>query len=280
MMRKVPPAADPDSYVTSLGGWQRALVEELRAAVCAASGMQEVVKWGHLAYFSNGPVLLIRAEEHRVLFGFWRGQRLRAIEERLKPGGKYEMATLELREGASISPTVTRRLTREAIALNKALGDPTQSARPNNTSKGRRAESAPRVSAVGYSATPLWKKLGIKEGQRILLVNAPAKYEDCLQPLPAGVQFAGRMGANVDLAQVFVTEREDLSERLSALRKRMKADAALWISWPRKSSKVASTVTENTVRELALPLGFVDIKVCAVSEVWSGLKLVVRKALR
>lgn len=139
-MRNGTPATDPDSYVTALSGWQRARVEELRAAVCSTSGLQEVVKWGHLVYLSNGPVLLIRAEEHRVLFGFWRGQRLRAIEERLKPGGKYEMATLELREGATISPSVARRLTKEAIALNKTLGDPTQSAKPNKALKRRGAK--------------------------------------------------------------------------------------------------------------------------------------------
>jgi hypothetical protein len=142
MMRNGTLAADPDSYVTSLTGWQRARVEELRAAVCSSSGLQEVVKWGHLVYLSNGPVLLIRAEEHRVLFGFWRGQRLRAIEERLKPGGKYEMATLELREGANISPSVARRLTKEAIALNKSLGDPTQSAKPKNGLERQRAKRA------------------------------------------------------------------------------------------------------------------------------------------
>ena len=142
MMRKSTAAADPDSYVAALAGWQRACVEELRAAVCATSELEEVVKWGHLVYYSNGPVLLIRAQEERVLFGFWRGQRLRAIEERLKPGGKYEMATLELREGATISPAVVRRLTKEAIALNKSLGNPTESARPNKALKGRRAKRA------------------------------------------------------------------------------------------------------------------------------------------
>jgi hypothetical protein len=140
MMRKGPPAADPDSYVTALTGWQRARVEELRGVACAASGLRETVKWGHLVYFSNGPVLLIRAEEHRVLFGFWRGQRLRAIDERLKPGGKYEMATLELREGANISPSVARRLIREAKALNESLGDPTQGATPSSASKSRGAK--------------------------------------------------------------------------------------------------------------------------------------------
>jgi hypothetical protein len=87
------------------------------------------VKWGHLVYLANGPVLLIRAEDDRVLFGFWRGQRLRAIEPRLERGGKYEMATLELREGTAVDSATVRRLTREAVALNKKLGDPTLAAK-------------------------------------------------------------------------------------------------------------------------------------------------------
>jgi hypothetical protein len=126
VMRKVPPAANPDAYVDALTGWRRACVEDLRAAVRKAAKLEEVIKWGHLVYFSNGPVLLIRAEEERVLFGFWRGQRLQEIEPRLKGGGKYEMATLELREGMSIKPTVARRLAKEAVALNKSIGDPTK----------------------------------------------------------------------------------------------------------------------------------------------------------
>lgn len=91
-----------------------------------SSALEEVVKWGHLVYSSNGPVLLIRAEEHRVLFGFWRGRRLLAIEKRLKPGGKYEMATLELHENASVDAATARRLTQKAVALNATLGDPTK----------------------------------------------------------------------------------------------------------------------------------------------------------
>lgn len=125
-MKKSQPAADPDSYVASLQGWQRQLVEELRATVKASSPLDEAVKWGHLVYFSNGPVLLIRAEDERVLFGFWRGQRLRDTEPRLKPGGKYEMATLELREGMTVSPSTVRSLTEEAVALNAAIGNPTK----------------------------------------------------------------------------------------------------------------------------------------------------------
>ena len=89
----------------------------------------EVIKWGHLVYFSNGPLLLIRAEDERVLFGFWRGQHLRKIEPRLKPGGKYEMATLELRKGDTIDAKTIRELTRKAVALNKKLGDPTLAAK-------------------------------------------------------------------------------------------------------------------------------------------------------
>jgi hypothetical protein len=129
IMRKSP-AASPDAYVAELSGWKRTCVENLRGAVRAASDLEEVVKWGHLVYLSDGPVLLIRAEEERVLFGFWRGQQLRAIERRLKPGGKYEMATLELREGMTISSTTARRLTKAAVALNKSLGNPTHIARP------------------------------------------------------------------------------------------------------------------------------------------------------
>lgn len=125
-MRKSIPAADPDAYVAGLDGWRRSCVEDLRAAVRAAAALEEVVKWGHLVYLSNGPVLLIRAEEARVLFGFWRGQRLRGIEPGLKPGGKYEMATLELREGMALASATAAKLTREAFALNRKLGDPTQ----------------------------------------------------------------------------------------------------------------------------------------------------------
>lgn len=124
------PAANPDAYVMALAGWRRGLVESLREAVLGAGKLEEVIKWGHLVYFSDGPVLLIRAEEERVLFGFWRGQRLRGIEPRLKPGGKYEMATLELREGMSLAPATAAKLAKTAIALNETIGDPTLDAKP------------------------------------------------------------------------------------------------------------------------------------------------------
>ena len=128
MMKRAPVAATPDAYVAALSGWQRGMVEGLRATVLASAAVAEVIKWGHLVYLSNGPVLLIRAEEHRVLFGFWRGKRLREIHTPLKPGGKYEMASLELHEDDEISAALVRRLTREAVRLNAALGDPEQRA--------------------------------------------------------------------------------------------------------------------------------------------------------
>lgn len=125
-MQKTPPAANPDAYVAALDGWRRDLVERLRAAAQSAAKLDERVKWGHLVYFSNGPVLLIRAEAQRVLFGFWRGKRLLGIEPRLKPGGKYELATLDLREGMTISVATARKLVKQAVALNASVGDPTR----------------------------------------------------------------------------------------------------------------------------------------------------------
>jgi hypothetical protein len=124
-MKKSPPAESPDAYVSALTGWRRAFVEQLRESTLQAGKLEERIKWGHLLYFSNGPVLLIRAEENRVLFGFWRGKRLRDIDERLKPGGKYEMATLTLVNGDRVNAAGVRTLVKEAIRLNRELGDPT-----------------------------------------------------------------------------------------------------------------------------------------------------------
>jgi hypothetical protein len=100
-------------------------VEELRGAVVETGLFDERIKWGHLVYLANGPVLLIRAEEERVLFGFWRGKRLVAMESRLKPSGKYEMATMIYRKGDAVDAAISGRLAREAYRLNAELGDPT-----------------------------------------------------------------------------------------------------------------------------------------------------------
>ncbi|UUZ47530.1 DUF1801 domain-containing protein [Massilia sp. B-10] len=124
-MQKTIPAAHPDAYIASLSGWQQRYAAALRTAVGESGVLREVIKWGHLVYFMNGPVLLIRAEANRVLFGFWRGQRLQAIEPRLKSGGKYEMATLALTEHTPLERSTVLALVREAIILNAVLGDPT-----------------------------------------------------------------------------------------------------------------------------------------------------------
>jgi hypothetical protein len=132
----------------------------------------------------------------------------------------------------------------------------------------------------GYSGTPLAKKLGIKPGSRIRLVDAPADYETWLGPIPDGVRFEARLTASTDIVHVFSRDRAELGRRLTLYRKTLKSDGSVWVSWPKKTAKVATDIVEGTIRELALPLGFVDVKVCAVSEVWSGLKLVVRRELR
>jgi hypothetical protein len=133
---------------------------------------------------------------------------------------------------------------------------------------------------AGYSGTPLAKKLGYKPLTRAVLVGAPQGYAAMVEPLPEGVVFERAPTTKTDLVHVFVTERAVLARSLKSLRTTLRPDAAIWVSWPKKASKVATDITEDVIREVALPLGFVDIKVCAVSEVWSGLKLVVRKELR
>ncbi|MGC3966784.1 MAG: DUF1801 domain-containing protein [Pirellulales bacterium] len=143
-------AESPEAYLAGLDGWRLKLATTLRRAVSKAAPLDERLKWGHLVYFSNGPVCLIRAEAERVLFGFWRGQRLRDIEPRLKPGGKYEMATLELKEGDTIKPQVATKLVAAAVALNAEVGDPTKVA-PNRkppAAKKKRAATSPGKQPV------------------------------------------------------------------------------------------------------------------------------------
>ena len=128
-MLKSAAAASPEEYVKALSGWKRDRVETLRHLVRSSFDFSELVKWGHLVYLTNGPALLIRAEESRVLLGFWRGHRLISIESRLKPGGKYEMASLELLEATAFEPETVVQLARKAALLNERLGDPTKVAR-------------------------------------------------------------------------------------------------------------------------------------------------------
>jgi hypothetical protein len=133
---------------------------------------------------------------------------------------------------------------------------------------------------AGYSNTPLAKKLGVKEGSLVCVIAGPSKYRSLLTPLPAGVRFSETPNKTTELVHAFATERAELARMLKGLRRSLCDEAAVWVSWPKKSSKVPTDITEDTIREICLPLGFVDIKVCAVTDVWSGLKLVVRKELR
>ena len=132
----------------------------------------------------------------------------------------------------------------------------------------------------GYSGTPLPGKLGIKPGARVLAVDAPNTYRALISPLPLKAALVATLDGRVDIIHVFVTKKADLSRFLKSALGKMRSDAALWVSWPKRAAGVPTDVTENTIREVALPLGFVDIKVCAVDEIWSGLKLVIRKENR
>jgi hypothetical protein len=132
----------------------------------------------------------------------------------------------------------------------------------------------------GYSGTPLAKKLGIGTGHRVWLTHAPANYKTLVAPLPDGVTFVSKPSNTTDVAHVFTSKRRELEKTLRALRSALRPDATIWVSWPKKTSKVPTDITEDVIRDVALPMGFVDIKVCAVDDTWSGLKLVVRKELR
>jgi hypothetical protein len=132
----------------------------------------------------------------------------------------------------------------------------------------------------GYSGTPLAQKLGIRAGSRVYLHAAPEHYARLVAPLPPGVKMVARPTADTDIAHIFAVRRSALHAMLLRLLARLRPDAAVWISWPKKASGRATDITEGVIRELALPLSLVDVKVCAVDEVWSGLKLVIRKSAR
>ncbi len=130
------------------------------------------------------------------------------------------------------------------------------------------------------TGTPLIRKLGLGPGMAAAFLDAPADFPATLGELPDGVAPVAELGGHLDLVVCFVTEREALAERLEALREAIRPAGVAWIAWPKRASRVPTTLTEDVVRELALPLGLVDVKVCAIDAVWSGLKLVLRKELR
>ena len=136
------------------------------------------------------------------------------------------------------------------------------------------------AKGAGYSGTPLTKKLVIKSHATVVTVNAPRNYRRLLDPLPASVVFSENVDRATDIVHVFCTKGADLSAALADYCTRLDTRAVVWVSWPKKTSRVVTDVTEDVIREIALPLGFVDIKVCAIDEKWSAIKLVVRKELR
>lgn len=135
------------------------------------------------------------------------------------------------------------------------------------------------MGAAGYSGTPLPRKLGVKEGSRVALVAAPDGFTELLEPVPAGTALDGDP-STADVTLFFTSERADLEGSIGALAEAIRPDRVLWVAWPKRSSGVATDMTENVVREIALPLGLVDTKVCAIDATWSGLRLVWRTELR
>jgi len=133
---------------------------------------------------------------------------------------------------------------------------------------------------AGYSGTPLARKLGLKPDDLVSLVDAPAGFRKLLEPLPAGLRFVTRFDMGAQVVHVFATRKAELAKVLASCRKSLAPDATIWVSWPKKAAKVDTDITEDVIRTVALPMGLVDIKVCAVDETWSGLKLMLRKELR
>lgn len=140
------------------------------------------------------------------------------------------------------------------------------------------------MATSGYSGTPLIRKLGIKAGQKVALINSPPGYRKLLGELPGSVLIqrasATPRAGGLDLIHLFTKDRRELETLLPSLMTRIIPAGAIWVSWPKKSSGVATTISDNVVREVALPLGLVDVKVCAVDETWSALKLVIRLGKR
>ncbi len=133
---------------------------------------------------------------------------------------------------------------------------------------------------AGYSGTPLAKKVGIKPPLTLVVIGAPLEYRSWLGELPAGVRIVSKASPPLQAVHFFVTRCARLETELATYRQQLEQNGFLWVSWPKKTAKVDTDITEDRIREVALPLGFVDIKVCAVSDVWSGLKIVIRKNAR
>ncbi len=143
-------------------------------------------------------------------------------------------------------------------------------------------DPVPSARPAGYSGTPLSRKLGIKAGHAIALIDAPPGFASTLAPLPDPVTVLDGLAGDMplDVIVCFVVWRAELAAQLYALRARMAPACGLWVAWPKRAAKIPTDMTENVVREIALPTGLVDNKVCAIDQVWSGLRLVIRRELR
>ena len=139
------------------------------------------------------------------------------------------------------------------------------------------AHKNPSPATAGYSGKPLWQKLGLKPGLRVRLSRAPDDYFSLCGFDAAQVAAAARKTGGSDFTHVFATQRAELERDLPGLIESLADKGVLWISWPKKSARVATDITEDTLREIVLPLGLVDIKVCAVDAIWSALKFVRRR---
>jgi len=129
---------------------------------------------------------------------------------------------------------------------------------------------------AGYSGTPLVKKLGIKQGFKVFVKNPPCEYGALLVELPENVEMVNKLKTELDMIHLFTRSRRELKNEIKKYQSKIKQAGMIWVSWPKKASNISTDVTEDVIREIVLPLGLVDVKVCAVDDIWSGLKLVIR----
>jgi len=264
--KKHPSASDLISKrIAELGDWRGATLERMRSLIKAAvPAVVEEWKWmGTPVWSRDGIICTGETYKSVVKLTFIKGASLRDPARLFNASldGNARRA-IDLHEGEKINQTAFKALVRAAVALNL------------------KARAGNKPSGAGYSGTPLALKLGLAPGQTILLLGAPANYPALVGPTLSELKPARKLAPTVDIVHLFTASRSRLATALLDCRRQLRGTAVIWVSWPKKASGVRTDITENTIREIALPMGFVDIKVCAVDATWSGLKLMVRKELR
>lgn len=184
------------------------------------------------------------------------------------------------RKTAAKKPAVARPAAGKPATKKPSAKKPPAKKPPAKKSAAKALASVSAPAPAGYSGTPLAQKLGIQSGMEIFAVGQPRAYAEIVAPMPDKAHVVSHMSAATDIVHIFSTQHDRLSRALQAARSRIKPDGTIWASWPKKASQVATDLTEDAVRAMALRLGLVDVKVCAVDDTWSGLKLVIRKSLR